>query len=102
MKTLKQQLIEIMRQLPSRKHAKVCKDALANAAYGFGCYDHADKIMPEPTLEEVMAEVLNYLENCIESVNYSYADPTDNHKKSPYEDATFETRNILNNLGYQY
>lgn len=102
MKTLKQELVEIMRKFPSRRHAKVFKDALADAAYGLGCYDHANKIVPEPTLEEIMAAVLSYLEGCIESVNYSYADPTDNHKKGPYEDEIFETRNILNNLGYNY
>jgi hypothetical protein len=38
----------------------------------------------------------------ISSIEYDYADPTGNHKKGSHEDAIFETRNIFNNLGYNY
>jgi hypothetical protein len=97
MDTLKPQLMGILNKLPSRKHAMVFVDALANAKFNIQQEDIQD-----PTLNEVMSEVVGVLEGWIESVNYSLADPTDNHKKSKIDDVVGETCNIFKSLGFNY
>jgi hypothetical protein len=97
MATLKQQLMSIMNQLPSRKHAEVFIDAMVNAKHVL-----TKENIIDPTLEEVMDQVMAEIDAWISSIEYDYADPTGNHKKGSHEDAIFETRNIFNNLGYNY
>jgi hypothetical protein len=97
MDTLKPQLMGILNKLPSRKHAMVFVDALANAKFNI-----QQEGIQDPTLNEVMSEVVGVLEGWIESVNYSLADPTDNHKKSKIDDVVGETCNIFKSLGYNY
>lgn len=97
MDTLKPQLMGILNKLPSRKHAMVFVDALANAKFNI-----QQEGIQDPTLNEVMSEVVGVLEGWIESVNYSLADPTDNHKKSKVNDVVGETCNIFKSLGYNY
>jgi len=97
MATLKQQLMSIMNQLPSRNHAEVFIDAMANAKFVF-----TKEHIFDPTLEDVMTQVMAEIDGWISSIEYSYADPTCNHKKGSHEDAIYETRDIFNNLGYNY
>jgi len=97
MDTLKPQLMGILNKLPSRKHAMVFVDALANAKFNI-----QQEGIQDPTLNEVMSEVVGVLEGWIESVNYSLADPTDNHKKSKIDDVVGETCNIFKSLGFNY
>jgi len=97
MTALKLQIMEILNKLPSRKHAMVFVDALKDAEHNI-----KEEGIVDPTLDEVMVSVVGVLEGWKESVNYSYADPTCNHKKGTHEDAVFETCNIFNNLGYQW
>jgi len=97
MDTLKPQLMGILNKLPSRKHAMVFVDALANAKFNIQQEDIQD-----PTLNEIMSEVVGVLEGWIESVNYSLADPTDNHKKSKIDDVVGETCSIFKSLGFYY
>lgn len=87
----------ILNKLPSRKHAMVFVDALANAKFNI-----QQEGIQDPTLNEVMSEVVGVLEGWIESVNYSLADPTDNHKKSKTDDIVGETCNIFKSLGFNY
>jgi hypothetical protein len=97
MDTLKPQLMGILNKLPSRKHAMVFVDALADAKFNI-----QQEGIQDPTLNEVMSEVVGVLEGWIESINYSLADPTDNHKKGKFDDAVGETCNIFKSLGYNY
>jgi hypothetical protein len=97
MDTLKPQLMGILNKLPSRKHAMVFVDALANAKFNI-----QQEGIQDPTLNEVMSEVVGVLEGWIESVNYSLADPTDNHKKSKIDDVVGETYSIFKSLGFYY
>ena len=97
MDTLKPQLMGILNKLPSRKHAMVFVDALANAKFNIQQEDIQD-----PTLNEVMSEVVGVLEGWIESNNYRYADPTDNHKKGKLDDVIGETCNFFKSLGFYY
>ena len=87
----------ILNKLPSRKHAMVFVDALANAKFNI-----QQEGIQDPTLNEVMSEVVGVLEGWIESVNYSLADPTDNHKKSKIDDVVGETYSIFKSLGFYY
>ena len=95
--TVKAQLMEILRQLPSRKHAMVFVDALEGAKEKL-----QNEEIQNPTCKEVMVEVVGVLENWIESNNYRYADPTDNHKKGKLDDVIGETCNFFKSLGFYY
>lgn len=97
MTTIKAQLVEILRQLPSRKHALVFVDALKEAKGNL-----PNESYDNPTLQEVLVEVVGVLENWIEAINYKYADPTDSHKKGEFDDEIGETCEFFKNLGYQY
>jgi hypothetical protein len=95
--TVKAQLMEILRQLPSRKHAMVFVDALESAKENLQNED-----IQNPTCKDVMVKVVGVLENWIESNNYRYADPTDNHKKGKLDDVIGETCNFFKSLGFYY
>jgi hypothetical protein len=98
MRNLKQKLADILHLLPSRAHASVFVGALKEVRYNFDQENHAH----HASVNEVMSEVVGVLEGWIESVNYSLADPTDNHKKSKIDDVVGETCNIFKSLGYNY
>ena len=87
----------ILNKLPSRVHAMVFVDALKDAQHKI-----QEEGVQNPTLNEVMSEVVGVLEGWIESINYSLADPTDNHKKTKFADAVGETCNIFKSLGYNF
>jgi len=95
--TVKAQLMKILRQLPSRKHAVVFLKALDNAKENFQNED-----IKNPTCKDVMVEVVGVLEGWIESINYCHADPTDNHKKGKFDDEIGETCNFFKSLGFYY
>jgi len=97
MTTLKLQLMQILNKLPSRKHAMVFVDALKEAEHNI-----KKEGIVDPTLNEVMSEVVGVLDGWIESINYRYADPTDSHKKGKFDDAIGETFNIFQSLGFNY
>ena len=95
--TVKVQLMDILKQLPSRKHAMVFVDALKDAKGNL-----PNESYENPTLKEVMVEVVGVLENWIEAINYRYADPTDNHKKGEFDDEIGETCDFFKSLGFYY
>jgi hypothetical protein len=93
----KVELMDILRQLPSRKHAKVFVEAMQIAKYNL-----KEEGITNPSCREVMNEVVGVLENWIEANCYRYADPTDNHKKGEFDDATGETCEFFKSLGFYY
>jgi hypothetical protein len=98
MRNLKQKLAEILHLLPSRAHASVFIDALKEVRYNFDKENHPQ----HASVNEVMVEVVGVLENWIESNNYRYADPTDNHTKGQLDDAIGETCEIFKSFGFYY
>ena len=86
----KEKLVKILKYLPSRKHAEVFVSALQDAKQNL-----QEQNIQNPTINDVILEVIDVLENWIEADNYRYADPTDNHKKGKFEDETSDLLRFL-------
>jgi hypothetical protein len=91
-------LRQINKNLPSANHVKVFNQALISILGGY--IDTPVEKMPDYSTDELLTEVVIVLENWIHDIQYNYADPLGNHNKRRFEDEIFETRNVLNNLGY--
>ena len=91
-------LNQISKNLPSANHVKVFNQAL-ESHLNLNIDTSVEK-MPDYSLDELLTEVVIVLENWIDDIQYNYADPLGNHKKDRFENEIFETRNVLNNLGY--
>jgi hypothetical protein len=91
-------LNQISKNLPSANHVKVFNQAL-ESHLNLSIDTPVEK-MPDYSTDELLTEIVVVLENWIDDIQYNYADPLGNHKKDRFEDEIFETRNVLNNLGY--
>jgi len=91
-------LNQISKNLPSANHVKVFNQAL-ESHLNLSVDTPVEK-MPDYLTDELLTEIVVVLENWIDDIQYNYADPLGNHKKGRFEDEIFETRNVLNDLGY--
>jgi len=102
MRILSQEVQKTLRQisndLPTKNHVQVFNQAL-ESRLNLNIDTPIEK-MPDYSVNEIMDEILIALEKWIEDIEYNGADPLGYHKKIRFQDEIFETKNILNDLGY--